>query len=87
MTEIEEKKKGHKKRRKKRRDMGSFFFRLTQIFVACIFIGAFFLFYQTGYIQKVTALYEEAQTVSENSSREDFQTDQSGEVYDVNAES
>lgn len=86
MTEIEEKKKGHKKRRKKRRDMGSFFFRLTQIFVACIFIGAFFLFYQTGYIQKVTVLYEEAQTVSENSSREDFQTDQSGEVYDVNGE-
>ena len=84
MTEISDKKPKRKKSRRKRFDMGSFFFRLTQIAIICIFIGAGFLFYQTGYIQKVHALYQEAQTVMESSSLDDFRTDQSGEVYDTN---
>lgn len=74
-----------KKRRKKRkqRDLGSFFFRLTQVAMICILLGACYLFYQTGYIQTVMELYAEAQKVMEDSSIEDFQADQSGEIYDV----
>lgn len=84
MTDTEIKKPSKKNHRRKRRDMGNFFFRLTQITILLIFIGAGFLFYQTGYIQKVVSLYKEAQTVIESSSTEDFQTDFSGEVYDTN---
>lgn len=64
--------------------MGTFFFRLTQTAMLCIFVGALFLFYQTGYIQKVMELRKEAQAVIEESSIQDFRTDQSGEVYDTN---
>ncbi len=64
--------------------MGSFFFRLTQVAMLCIIVGACFLFYQTGYIQTVMQLYEEAQAVMEASSIQDFQTNQQGEVYDAN---
>lgn len=63
--------------------MDSFFFRLTQIVMLCILIGFCYLFYQTGYPQTVAKLYKEAQAVMEQSSVEDFQTDQSGEVYDA----
>ena len=84
MKESPDKKIRKKKHKKKQKDMGSFFFRLTQITMLCIFIGALFLFYQTGYIQKVVELHKEAQAVIEESSIQDFQTDQSGEVYDTN---
>ncbi len=83
MTETSDKKPKRKKSRRKRFDPGSFFFRLTQVAMICIFIGACFLFYQTGYIQKVQTLYQEAQTVMQSSSIDDFKTDQSGEVYDT----
>ena len=63
--------------------MGSFFFHLTQLTMLCILLGVCFLFYQTGYIQTVIQLHKEAQAVMEKSSRQDFQTDQSGEVYDT----
>lgn len=63
--------------------MGSFFFRLTQVAMLFIIIGACFIFYRTGYIQTVLLLRREAQAVMENSSIEDFQTDQRGEVYDA----
>lgn len=86
MTESSNKTTSKKKHLRKKKDMGSFFFRLTQIAMLCIFLGACFLFYQTGYIQKVYALYKEAQAVMESSSIEDFQTDQSGEVYDANGD-
>ena len=72
-----------KRRQRKQKDMGSFFFRLTQVAMLCIIIGACFLFYQTGYIQTVMLLHKEAQTVMETSSIQDFQTDQQGEVYDA----
>lgn len=71
-------------RKKKKKDLGSFYFSLTQIAMVCILAGACFLFYQTGYIQTVISLYREADQVMEHSSIEDFQTDQSGEVYDTN---
>ncbi|MFG6331702.1 MAG: PBP1A family penicillin-binding protein [Lachnospiraceae bacterium] len=74
-------KKKLKKRKKK--DMGSFYFRLTQLSMACILAGACVLFYQTGYIQTVVSLYREAEAVMERSSAEDFMEDQSGEVYDA----
>lgn len=83
MSESADKNAPRKKRRKKKRDMGSFFFRLTQVAMLCILLGACFLFYQTGYIQTVMELHSEAQAVMEKSSIEDFQTDQSGEVYDT----
>ena len=86
MSETTEKKYKRKKSRRKKKDIGTFFFRLTQISILFIFIGAGFLFYQTGYIQKVVALYKEAQTVMESSSIDDFQTDLSGEVYDSNGD-
>ena len=86
MSETTEKKYKRKKSRRKKKDIGTFFFRLTQIAILFIFIGAGFLFYQTGYIQKVVALYKEAQTVMESSSIDDFQTDLSGEVYDSNGD-
>lgn len=76
-------KKSHRKQKEKKKDMSSFYFSLTQIAMACILIGACFLFYQTGYVQTVISLYKEANQVMENSSIEDFMTDQSGEVYDV----
>lgn len=72
-----------KKKRKTKKDMGSFFFRLTQIAMLCILIGFCFLFWQTGYPRTVMDLYKEAQAVMEQSSIEDFRTDQSGEVYDT----
>lgn len=72
-----------RKNRKTKKDMDSFFFRLTQIVMLCILIGFCYLFYQTGYPQTVAELYKEAQAVMEQSSVEDFQTDQSGEVYDA----
>lgn len=71
-----------RKKRRKKRDMGGFFFNLTQITILCIFIGALFLFYKTGYVQTVILLYQEAQEVMENSTIDDFRDDQSGEVYD-----
>jgi len=75
-------KKTRKKKRRKKRDMGTFFFRLTQISILCLLVGFCWLFYQTGYVQTVMGLYKEAQEVMEHSSIEDFQNDQSGEVYD-----
>lgn len=75
-----------KKRKKKKRDIGSFFFHLTQIAIICILVGACWLFYQTGYIQTVMELHAEAQTVIEKSSTKDFQTDQLGEVYDTDGD-
>lgn len=72
-----------RRKKKKKKDIGSFYFRLTQISMACILIGACYLFYQTGYIQTVITLHKEADAVMEQSSIEDFQADQSGEVYDA----
>lgn len=83
MSESSNKKSVSSKRKKKKRDMGSFFFRLTQAAMLCFLLGICYLFYQTGYIQTVMELYAEAQEVIEGSSVEDFQTDQSGEVYDT----
>lgn len=83
MGELSNGKPISKKRKKKKRDMGSFFFRLTQVAMLCFLLGICYLFYQTGYIQTVMELYSEAQTVIEKSSVQDFQTDQSGEVYDT----
>ncbi len=82
---MDRKRKGKRRRQqgKKRRDMESFFFRLSQVSVLCILIGAFLLFYQTGYIQTVISLYKEAQEIMEQSSEEDFHTNLSGEVYDA----
>lgn len=74
--------KARKKKRKKRRDMGTFFFRLTQLSMLCLFLGFCWIFYQTGYVQTVAGLYKEAREVIKHSSTEDFQADQSGEVYD-----
>jgi 1A family penicillin-binding protein len=79
-------KKNTKKKRKTRKDMGTFFFRLTQVSILCLVIGLVFLFLQTGYLQTIVGLYREAQAVMEQSSTADFQTDQSGEVYDSNGE-
>lgn len=78
------KKTAGKKPRKKKKDMGSFFFRVTQAAMLFIIIGACVIFYRTGYIQTVLLLRREAQAVMENSSIEDFQADQRGEVYDTN---
>ena len=72
-----------KRRQRKKKDLGGFYFSLTQIAMACILIGACFLFYQTGYVQTVVSLYKEADKVMENSTIADFQADQSGEVYDM----
>lgn len=72
-----------KKRKKTKKDMGSFFFRLTQITVVCLFAGFCWMFFQTGYLQTVAGLYKEAQQIVEQSSAADFQADQSGEVYDA----
>lgn len=83
MSESSNKKSVSSKRKKKKRDMGSFFFRLTQAAMLCFLLGICYLFYQTGYIQTVMELYAEAQEVIEGSSVRDFQTDQSGEVYDT----
>lgn len=83
MKESSSKKPLSKKRKKKRKDMGSFFFRLTQVAMLCFLLGACYLFYQTGYVQTVMELYSEAQAVIEKSSVQDFQADQSGEVYDT----
>lgn len=63
--------------------MSSFFFRLTQIAMLCILIGACWIFYQSGYIQTVIQLHQEAQDVMEASSIRDFQSNQRGEVYDA----
>lgn len=76
-------KKRKKKAARKQKDMGSFFFRLTQAAMLCILAGACWLFYQTGYIQTVILLHQEARTVMETSSIDDFRTDQRGEVYDT----
>lgn len=75
--------KKKRRKKKKQRDLGSFFFRVTQVAMICILLGACYLFYQTGYIQTVIELHKEAQEVMEHSSIEDFQTDQSGEIYDT----
>ncbi|MBS6398132.1 MAG: PBP1A family penicillin-binding protein [Clostridiales bacterium] len=83
MSELSDKKRKSRKHRKKKKDMGSFFFRLSQIAMLCLLAGACFLFYRTGYVQTVFQLYKEAQTVMEQSSIEDFQDNQSGEVYDA----
>ena len=69
-----------RRKKKKKKDIGSFYFRLTQISMACILIGACYLFYQTGYIQTVITLHKEADAVMEQSSIEDFQADQSGDA-------
>ncbi len=77
------KKHTKKKKRKTRSEMSTFFFRLVQITMLCIFISVCFLIYQTGYVQTVIQLYQEAQEIIETSSAADFQTDQQGEVYDT----
>ncbi len=64
--------------------MSTFFFRLTQVTMLCIFIGVCFLIYQTGYVQTIMELYQEAQEITGTSSAEDFRADQQGEVYDTN---
>ncbi len=81
-----EKRKTNRKKRKTKREMGRFYFRLTQISVVCVLAVFCFLVYRTGYIQKVVQLYQEAQEIMENSSAADFQDYQSGEVYDANGE-
>ncbi|MCC8139212.1 MAG: PBP1A family penicillin-binding protein [Lachnospiraceae bacterium] len=64
--------------------MSTFFFRLTQVTMLCIFISVCFLIYQTGYVQTIVELYQEAQEITGTSSAEDFRADQQGEVYDTN---
>lgn len=76
--------KKKRKTKRTRKDMGSFFFRLTQFVMISLLAGVCILFYRTGYIQTVIKLYQEAQAVMEQSSIEDFRSDQSGEVYDTN---
>ncbi|MCD8196924.1 MAG: PBP1A family penicillin-binding protein [Lachnospiraceae bacterium] len=63
--------------------MATFFFRLAQVTMLCIFISVCFLVYKTGYVQTVIQLYEEAQEITRTSSAADFQADQQGEVYDA----
>lgn len=77
------KKKGKRRPTRRKRDLGGFFFRVTQVAMICMLIGVCWLFYQTGYIQTVLSLRREAQAVMEQSSIEDFQADQCGEVYDT----
>ncbi len=77
-------KKHHVK--KKRRTKGSVFFRISQVFVLCLFIGAGFLFFRAGYIQTVFSLYKEAKEVIADSSIDDFRNYQSGEVYGADGE-
>ena len=52
------KKKPGKRPQKKQKDMGSFFFRLTQIAMLCMVAGDCYIFYQAGYIQTVLLLHE-----------------------------
>lgn len=75
--------KKRRKKRKTRSDMATFFFRLAQVTMLCIFISVCFLVYKTGYVQTVIQLYEEAQEITRTSSAADFQADQQGEVYDA----
>ena len=77
-------KKHHVK--KKRQTKRSVFFRISQIFVLCLFIGAGFLFFRAGYIQTVFSLYKEAKEVIADSSIDDFRNYQSGEVYGADGE-
>lgn len=83
MSKPSGKKKRKRRPKRKQRDMGSFFFRLTQVAMICILVGVCWLFYQTGYIQTVLSLRKEAQAIMEQSSIKDFQANQSGEVYDT----
>ncbi|MDE6959637.1 MAG: PBP1A family penicillin-binding protein [Lachnospiraceae bacterium] len=83
MSHTSSRKKRKRRPKKKRRDIGSFFFRLTQFTMLGVLIGVCWLFYQTGYIQTVISLHKEAQAVMEQSSIEDFKANQSGEVYDA----
>ena len=83
MSKPSGKKKGKRRQKRRKRDLGGFFFRVTQVAMVCILVGVCWLFYQTGYLQTVLSLRKEAQAVMEQSSIEDFQADQSGEVYDA----
>lgn len=83
MSKPSGKKKGKRRQKRRKRDLGGFFFRVTQVAMICILVGVCWLFYQTGYLQTVLSLRKEAQAVMEQSSIEDFQADQSGEVYDA----
>jgi len=82
MVKISRPKKKRKKRRTKS-EMATFFFRLAQISIICIFFGAIYLFYQTGYVQTIVTLYKESQEVMKSSTIADFRANQSGEVYDT----
>ena len=75
-------KKKRRKKKKRKKDMGNLFFNITQLAILCIFLGVCFIIFQTGYIQKIFQLHQEAQQIMETSTAADFQTDQQGEVYD-----
>ena len=75
-------KKKRRKKKKRKKDMGNLFFNITQLAILCIFLGVCFIIFQTGYIQKIFPLHQEAQQIMETSTAADFQTDQQGEVYD-----
>lgn len=75
-------KKKRRKKKKRKKDMGNLFFNITQLAILCIFLGVCFIIFQTGYIQKIFQLHQEAQQIMETSTAADFQTAQQGEVYD-----
>lgn len=75
-------KKKRRKKKKRKKDMGNLFFNITQLAILCIFLGVCFIIFQTGYIQKIFQLHQEAQQIMKTSTAADFQTDQQGEVYD-----
>ena len=75
-------KKKRRKKKKRKKDMGNLFFNITQLAILCIFLGVCFIIFQTGYIQKIFQLHQEAQQIMETSTAADFQTNQQGEVYD-----
>ena len=79
-------KKKRRKKKKRKKDMGNLFFNITQLAILCIFLGVCFIIFQTGYIQKIFQLHQEAQQIMETSTAADFQTDQQGEVYDKKGE-
>ena len=56
-------KKKRRKKKKRKKDMGNLFFNITQLAILCIFLGVCFIIFQTGYIQKVFQLHQEAQQI------------------------
>lgn len=66
--------------RRKKKFFSSFFF----FFLLFSIIATCFLFYLSGYPQKVISLYLESKELMEHSTIEDFKQNQEGEVYDKN---